>query len=101
MFDLVFRNGSVIDGTGSPAYTADVAVKDGEIAAIGRIEGESANTIDAAGLAITPGFIDLHTHSDHSFLLDSTAPEQGSPGRDAGAYRQLRHELLRPAYRRG
>ncbi len=80
MFDLVFRNGSVIDGTGSPAYTADVAVKDGEIAAIGRIEGESAKTIDAAGLAITPGFIDLHTHSDLSFLLDPTAQSKVRQG---------------------
>ena len=80
MFDLVFRNGSVIDGTGSPAYTADVAVKDGEIAAIGRIDGESATTIDAAGLAITPGFIDLHTHSDLSFLLDSTAQSKVRQG---------------------
>ena len=80
MFDLVFRNGSVIDGTGSPAYTADIAVRDGEIAAIGRIEGESAKTVDAAGLAITPGFIDLHTHSDLSFLLDPTAQSKVRQG---------------------
>ena len=80
MFDLVFKNGSVIDGTGSPAYTADVAVRDGEIAVIGRAEGESAKTIDATGLAITPGFIDLHTHSDASFLLDPTAQSKVRQG---------------------
>ena len=80
MYDLLFKNGSVIDGTGSPAYAADVAVKDGEIAAIGSLEGESAKTIDAAGLVVSPGFIDLHTHSDISFLLDQNAQSKVRQG---------------------
>ena len=62
MYDLLIKNGQVIDGTGSPAYTADVAAKDGEIVAIRRLEEEATKTIDATGLVVSPGFIDLHTH---------------------------------------
>ena len=80
MYDLLIRNGLVIDGTGAVPYTADVAARGGEIVAIGRLEGEAAKTIDAGGLAVTPGFIDLHTHSDMSFLLDSTAQSKVRQG---------------------
>ena len=80
MYDLLIKNGQVIDGTGSPAYTADVAAKDGEIVAIGRLEEEAVKTIDATGLVVSPGFIDLHTHSDMSFLLDSTAQSKVRQG---------------------
>ncbi|MDQ3830865.1 MAG: hypothetical protein M3361_16480, partial [Candidatus Tectomicrobia bacterium] len=70
MYDLLIRHGRIIDGTGSAPYTADVGVKDGAIATLGRLEGEAAKTIDAGDLVVSPGFIDLHTHSDLSFLLD-------------------------------
>ena len=73
MYDLLFKNGAVYDGTGKEPYTADVAAVDGEIVAIGRLDGEAAKTIDASGLAVTPGFIDIHSHSDASFLHDHTA----------------------------
>ena len=63
-YDLVIRHGSVIDGTGRPAFAADVAVKDGRIALIGRVEGSAATEIDATGLVVAPGFIDVHTHAD-------------------------------------
>lgn len=62
-FDILIRNARVVDGTGNPWYHADVAVKDGRIAAIGRLNQASAGrTIDAAGRVVAPGFIDVHTH---------------------------------------
>jgi N-acyl-D-aspartate/D-glutamate deacylase len=63
-YDLVVRNGMVIDGTGFPRYRADVAVKGGAIVEIGRIGSTAATTIDADGLYVAPGIIDLHTHYD-------------------------------------
>ena len=62
--DLVIKNGMVIDGTGFARYRADVAVKDGAIVEMGRVRGAAAATIDAEGLYVTPGIIDLHTHYD-------------------------------------
>lgn len=63
-FDLVIRGGSVIDGTGAPARTADVAVADGMIVEVGRVEGRSHSQIDADGALVAPGFVDIHTHYD-------------------------------------
>ena len=70
MFDLLIQNAQVLDGTGAPGFTADVAVKDGKIATVGKISGEAAETIDAAGLTLAPGFIDVHGHSDFFMPLD-------------------------------
>jgi N-acyl-D-amino-acid deacylase len=80
MYDLLIRHGRIIDGTGSAPYTADIGVRDGAIAAIGRLEGEAAKTVDAGGQVVSPGFIDLHTHSDLSFLLDPTAQSKVRQG---------------------
>ena len=80
MYDLKIKNGSVFDGTGATAYRADVAAVGGEIVAIGSLEGEARKVVDAGGLAVSPGFIDLHTHSDMSFLLDSTAQSKVRQG---------------------
>jgi N-acyl-D-aspartate/D-glutamate deacylase len=63
-FDLLIKNGMVVDGTGFSRYRADVAIKDGRIAEIGRIGGRAEKTIDAEGLFVAPGIIDLHTHYD-------------------------------------
>ncbi len=63
-FDLVIRNGSVLDGTGEDACEADVAVKDGRIALVGKAAGSGAQEIDARGKIVTPGFVDIHTHYD-------------------------------------
>jgi len=63
-YDLIIRGGSLHDGLGSPARTADVAIKDGCVAAIGTVTGTAAETIDATGLLVTPGFVDVHTHYD-------------------------------------
>jgi N-acyl-D-amino-acid deacylase len=72
-FDLLIRNGRVVDGTGSPWFVADIAVRQGRIAAMGRLGAASAaRTIDAAGLTVSPGFIDIHNHSDYTVVADGT-----------------------------
>ncbi len=63
-YDVIIAGGSVVDGTGRPAFTADVAIKDGKVAKIGEITGSATTRIDAHGLVVAPGFIDVHTHSD-------------------------------------
>ena len=73
MFDLLITGGSVVDGTGAGARTADVAIADGTIAAIGRVDASATKTIDADGLLVTPGFIDIHTHYDAQLHWDPTA----------------------------
>jgi N-acyl-D-aspartate/D-glutamate deacylase len=70
MHDLVIRAGSVVDGTGSPARTADVAITDGHITEVGRVEGPSGREIDADGALVTPGFVDIHTHYDGQATWD-------------------------------
>ena len=73
MEDIIIRGGTVIDGTGKAGFQADVAVKDGTITAIGDLSGLQAQKIlDASGLVVAPGFIDAHSHSDTSFLRDSS-----------------------------
>jgi N-acyl-D-aspartate/D-glutamate deacylase len=69
-YDLVIRGGSVVDGTGAAAFEADVAVKDGAIAAVGRIAGSGVEEIDARGQVVTPGFVDIHTHYDGQATWD-------------------------------
>lgn len=80
MYDLLIKNGQVFDGTGSAPYLADVAAVDGEIVAVGRLAEDAVKAVDASGLAVSPGFIDLHTHSDLSFLLDPTAQSKVRQG---------------------
>ena len=73
-FDLLIRGGRVVDGTGNPSYLGDVALKDGRVAGIGRLEGKTAKrVIDAKGLIVSPGFIDIHNHSDSTLLTDGNA----------------------------
>jgi N-acyl-D-amino-acid deacylase len=69
-YDLVIRGGRVVDGSGLPSYVADVAVKDGRVVEIGKVKEGASKTIDAGGLAVSPGFIDHHTHLDAQMLWD-------------------------------
>ena len=73
-YDIVIRNGHVIDGSGSPWYAADIAIKDGRIAAIGRLgDVDAKHVIDAHGMVVTPGFIDMLDQSGHTLLMDGHA----------------------------
>ena len=77
MLDLLVRGGTVVDGTGAPRFTADVGVEDGKIAELGSLEGaQAAETLDASGLVVAPGFIDVHSHSDFTLLVDPRAQSQ-------------------------
>ncbi|MBT9133763.1 MAG: D-aminoacylase [Firmicutes bacterium] len=68
-FDLVIRNGRIIDGSGNPWYRADIGIRDGKIAYIGKIApGEHEQEVDAAGRVVSPGFVDMHGHSDGQIL---------------------------------
>ena len=74
MYDLILRNGRIMDGTGSPWYKADVAMAAGRIAAIGRnVRGTGISEIDVGGLVVAPGFIDMHCHSDVTLLVNPRA----------------------------
>jgi N-acyl-D-aspartate/D-glutamate deacylase len=70
MFDLIIRGGSVVDGTGSPARTADVAIGEGRVVEVGRVSGSAAREIDADGALVAPGFVDIHTHYDGQATWD-------------------------------
>ncbi len=71
MHDLVIRNGLVVDGTGAPARTADIAVDGGLITRVGPVSGVGRREIDAAGLTVTPGWVDIHTHYDGQATWDA------------------------------
>jgi len=79
-YDLLIKGGRIYDGSGMPSYVGDVAVKNGRIAEIGRVRESAARTIDAQGLAVSPGFIDHHTHMDAQIFWDPYAtcePQHG------------------------
>jgi N-acyl-D-amino-acid deacylase len=79
--DLLIRGGMIIDGTGRPAYRADLAIKDGRIAEIGHIEARAGSPmLDATGLVVTPGFIDVHSHSDFTLTIDPRAVSSVTQG---------------------
>lgn len=80
MFDLVIKNGLIVDGSGLPAYRADLAVTDGRVTRVGRVDGPARTTVDAAGKIVAPGFIDPHTHFDAQLLWDGHAKPALSHG---------------------
>jgi N-acyl-D-amino-acid deacylase len=95
-YDLVIRNGKIVDGSGNPWVFGDVAVRGDRIVAVGRVPGTGKREIDAKGLVVGPGFIDMHSHSDYVLLEDGDAQSkirQGvttevlGEGRSAGPYK--------------
>ena len=69
-FDIRIRGGTIVDGSGNPAYEGDIGIRDGKIAAMGEFKGDARETIDAGGLAVAPGFVDVHTHYDAQLIWD-------------------------------
>ena len=83
MFDLVIRGGTIVDGTGAPAVVGDVAIRDGVLVQVGgmvdgALVGTATEVVDATGLIVTPGFVDIHSHYDgQAFFDDALAPSNG------------------------
>ena len=81
MFDLKIINGTIVDGTGSPSFVGDIAIKDGVIVEIGSaVGGDARETIDATGLIVSPGFVDIHTHYDGQATWDPVLDPSASHG---------------------
>ena len=76
VYDVLIRNGRIIDGTGSPWYAGDVGIRGGRIAAIGTLGGAARRTVDAAGMVVAPGFIDMLGQSEMSILVDPQLPSK-------------------------
>jgi len=71
LYDLVIKGGKIVNGAGNPWFKADVAIKNGKIAEIGLLgDVEAEKAIDADGLVVSPGFVDLHNHSDFEIMLN-------------------------------
>src|SRR5512132_1098155 len=71
IYDVVIANGKIVDGTGNPWFYADVAIKNGKIAKVGKVDSRMGKrVIDVKGMVVSPGFIDLHTHTDMPVLAD-------------------------------
>jgi len=80
MLSLVIRNAEIVDGSGAPRFRGDVGVEGDRIAAVGKVETAGAREIDAKGMVVAPGFIDIHTHYDPQLCWDRNAtptPEHG------------------------
>ena len=69
-YDLIIRNGTIVDGTGQDRFHGDIAVKDGLIVQVGTVSGDAVEEIDAGGHLVTPGFVDIHTHYDGQATWD-------------------------------
>jgi N-acyl-D-aspartate/D-glutamate deacylase len=79
-FDVVIRHGTVIDGTGAEPVRADVAIRNGRVVGVGTVDGTGAQEVDAEGLLVTPGFVDIHTHYDGQATWDSRLQPSASHG---------------------
>ena len=80
-YDLIIKNGIIVDGTRTPRYQSDLAIQDGKIAKIGGIKKATADKVlDAKGLIVAPGFVDLHTHYDAQYFWDPYCTMSGWHG---------------------
>ncbi len=93
MHDLVIRGGTVFDGTGGKPFEADVAIDGQTIVAVGKIEGQGREEIDARGQIVTPGFIDVHTHYDGQVTWDPYLQPSTFHGVTTAVHGQLRRRL--------
>jgi N-acyl-D-amino-acid deacylase len=106
-FDLVLRGGRVIDGAGGPAFAADVAIEAGRIAAVGALDGEARRVLDVPGMAVAPGFIDVHSHDDVALINVPRMDFKSAQGvttvvcGNCGAGAAPANERLQQFYRRG
>ena len=80
MHDLIIRGGTIVDGTGEPSFTGDLAIDDGKITAVGNISAEAKEIINAEGLLVTPGWVDTHTHYDGQATWDPLLTPSGWHG---------------------
>ena len=80
MYDVLIRNGKVVDGAGNPWFRADIGIRDGRIAAIGNLGVRAETVIDVEGMVVCPGFIDMHSHSDLEFLINNYAESKVRQG---------------------
>src|SRR5690349_7127794 len=78
--DLIIRNGTVVDGSGAAPFQGDVAVTGGRITAVGTIDGRATSEVDAKGLLVTPGFVDIHTHYDGQVIWSYRRSPSSSHG---------------------
>lgn len=109
MFDIIIRNGRIIDGSGAPAVEGDIAIRDGRVAAVGTVAGGAKKEIEAGGDIVSPGFIDVHSHSDFTVLVDPdcsskvrqgiTSEINGNCGWSAGPLRGEANEWAREKVR--
>ncbi len=95
-FDTVLENGTVYDGTGHPGSVADIGIVGDRIEHIGNLkDADSAQRINVQGLAVSPGFIDLHTHSDFTLIVDGSAESQVHQGVTTEVIGQCGHSVMR------
>ncbi len=90
-YDILIRGGVLLDGSGAAGKPGDLAIRDGRIAAVGGdLGGDAAQVIDAEGLVVAPGFIDIKTHSDFTLPINPKAESKVRQGRDHRDHRPLR-----------
>ena len=93
-FDTIIENGTIYDGTGSTSYVADIGIVNGEIESIGQLKDAStSNRLNVEGSAISPGFIDLHTHSDFTLIVNGKAESQVHQGVTTEVVGQCGHSV--------